>query len=1225
MRNRIRRLALGQFEYVKPEVEFSVEEISLRVTEDGEAAGSFDMVCTNEQKLRGLIYSTNERMECLTPQFSGEQVCIRYCFHAKGLSEGEHATGEFVIVCNSCEYSLSFDVLVTKSYPESSVGRICNMQDFTMLARENWEEAYRLFYHKGFAKLLKHSSEEERLIYRGMVDAHPSNRNLEEFLIAIHRKDPIRISVDEQELVFTGGESEEQQVPHLHKNGWGYLSIHAASDAPFVRLERTVVHTADFLGSGCNLPYVIDPAYLHDGNNYARITLETPYEKLTVSCTVHNRMGHAPSQALRKGKEYKVALVQLYEAWRLGRMVTGAWVNETVDILKSLSASDPDEPLYLLMRAHAYQIGGLNQEAEWILDDFKRSWHDHRSEEWGYYLYLRSLREREPGLVDRMTREIEIIFRSNPESVLLFWVLSFLEDEYYNNTQEKLRAIGHWIEGGCTSPYLYIEAYDLISQEPYLLRSFGVFERRILAWMRKLCCLTPEIAGQIFTVARAARQFDPLIYRVICAAYDVDPKPEYVGVICAYLIRGQKNETKYHRWYALGVELELKITGLYEAYLLSLDEREITRVPQMIQMYFQYRSNLPYKSLAVLFNNIIATRQESPDIYAKYVKPIGRFAMEQAQLGHMDDNLAVVYENMLEMGIIDHDIASSLSKILFTKKLYVFDSHIVRACICHRQMKNIEVVSVNDHVAYFPDWSKDYVILLEDGYGHRFVSSIAYTKQDLMHADAYLEQCMELAPDEIPYMIAWFEQNPKNGSLLTGDVDRTERFYQRLLNADEISMEYKAQLVSNVLPCLKEYANGEGLLAAFIRQVDISWLEPEYRRSLLNLMVENHLYENAYELVREYGADQLKPASQMALADVMVARQGDSEDEFLTTLAYEAFLSYRRERKEAETAGYEQLSFAGIEQSKRDKKGKQGKHGKKNTYFTVTLGVLQYLADHYTGPTDRMFDLWRVADAYGAKTYELEEQILSQMLYADRMLPDIEPLFAKYYQNGGKELVVMAYLTLRSHCYFIDTAPGQLLVFDILESRYLYHMQLNATCKLALMKHLALRKTRSRVQEQALDELLAEFTRQNMYFAFYRNLDETLIQKYHLYDKIILEYRTKPGSHVMLHYCRDEDEDTYIAEEMVHVYDGIYVKLFVMFFGEMTRYYISEEDGNQMRVTESSRLMGQCSYSDKEGGRYDRMNQMLGSAALMERQELQDAMEKYQELDEVTRNSFLCI
>ncbi len=86
------------------------------------------------------------------------------------------------------------------------------------------------------------------------------------------------------------------------------------------------------------------------------------------------------------------------------------------------------------------------------------------------------------GICGRMTHEIEMIFHENPDSALLFWVLSFLEEEYYNNSAHKLRAIAHWVMSGCVSPYLYLEAYDLISHDPYLLTKLGRFEVRILRW-----------------------------------------------------------------------------------------------------------------------------------------------------------------------------------------------------------------------------------------------------------------------------------------------------------------------------------------------------------------------------------------------------------------------------------------------------------------------------------------------------------------------------------------------------------------------------------------------------------------------------------------------------------------------------------------------------------------------------------------------------------------------
>ena len=51
--------------------------------------------------------------------------------------------------------------------------------------------------------------------------------------------------------------------------------------------------------------------------------------------------------------------------------------------------------MYPLMKAQALVINHQKQEAEWILEEFKREWPDHHTPEWGYYLYIMTLLERE--------------------------------------------------------------------------------------------------------------------------------------------------------------------------------------------------------------------------------------------------------------------------------------------------------------------------------------------------------------------------------------------------------------------------------------------------------------------------------------------------------------------------------------------------------------------------------------------------------------------------------------------------------------------------------------------------------------------------------------------------------------------------------------------------------------------------------------------------------------
>ena len=153
MRKRIRQIARGKFEYEKPSLSLPEEELSIQVIEGQEYTGNFTITSTNHVPARGVVYSTSPRMECMTPQFEGEEVRIRYQFHSNGLVEGDIQKGEFCIVINQGEYNLSFVVSVSKLYAESSVGKIKNLSDFARLSENDFEEAFHLFYSGKFKNI----------------------------------------------------------------------------------------------------------------------------------------------------------------------------------------------------------------------------------------------------------------------------------------------------------------------------------------------------------------------------------------------------------------------------------------------------------------------------------------------------------------------------------------------------------------------------------------------------------------------------------------------------------------------------------------------------------------------------------------------------------------------------------------------------------------------------------------------------------------------------------------------------------------------------------------------------------------------------------------------------------------------------------------------------------------------------------------------------------------
>lgn len=165
MRRRIQRLAAGKFEQEQPVLSLSEEKIEIEVLEGQDYTGEFVIEVSNHVPVKGLIYSSNPYMECLTPEFEGEEVRIGFQFHSEGFRVGDIQKGEFCIICNQLEYSLSFVVSIIRPYGNASTGRIRNLSDFIKLAQTDYMEAYRLFASQGFQHVLK---EEKEKNYYGM-------------------------------------------------------------------------------------------------------------------------------------------------------------------------------------------------------------------------------------------------------------------------------------------------------------------------------------------------------------------------------------------------------------------------------------------------------------------------------------------------------------------------------------------------------------------------------------------------------------------------------------------------------------------------------------------------------------------------------------------------------------------------------------------------------------------------------------------------------------------------------------------------------------------------------------------------------------------------------------------------------------------------------------------------------------------------------------------------
>ncbi len=1179
MRKRIEELAGGRILCACPIVEFSVSRIEIEVLEGRDFTGEFTITSKNQVPIRGMVYSSNPRMECLTPRFEGEEIQVLYKFHSVGLMEGDIQKGDFFIVCNQGEYNLSFVAVISKLYADSESGNIRGLKDFVKLAQKNYQEAKKVFYSPCFLNILKRQEVAERLLYNGIARGVPTDRNLEEFLLACRLKEKIIIQTEQNELTFYRVLETLRQSITITKNTWGYVELDVFSDADFIEPKKDRITTEDFIGSEAEVGFYIYPEKMHAGKNYGSIVLKDMYQEIVISvCATFEEEGVVHDSKRREIQKLHAKILKSYVEYRLKKIVTGKWALRTCKDLDELIVRDTGNMWYRLMKAQVFFVNGQRQEAEWILSDFKRRWKDRKSPEWGYYMYICTLMEHEELYINRLAEEIEQIYFEHKENTMLFWCMLFLKEEYSQNRYQKLKALEERIMSGTKSPLLYVEVYCLYCQEPYLLNHMGDFECEILNWARKQKILNRPLAEQVISVFPERLSYQRLILLLLEACYELADDERMLSVICGYLIRNQKYGKRFFLWYAKGVEEKLRITGLYEAYLLSMDSRSVQEVPRIIQMYFKYNNQLGYRQKAVLYVNIIASKEKQPEVYEQYYPAMEKFAYEQMELKHMDDNLAVVYEDVLSHGIYSPQLSEVLADVLFIHKLTCFASEAARVIVIQKQIQNPKVVPLMNGVAYFPLYSNDYSIFVEDYHGNRFSGSVNWQLEKLMYPGRYLRTCMQNAPEKLPYLLYYFS----NREALEVFEEKDLKYFQTVMADQEVSLTYQALLFPKMFRLLAQLEQTEEMKKQ-LDHVELSFMMQKERGSVLELCVEKQLYEQAYQIAEKYGFEQLSLSARVRLLTNQIQSQNFTEEEKLVQVCADTFLA--------------------------------------NKYNDT---MLEYLCRYYQGPTKVMTAIFKSAESFHTDTWLLAERILVQMLYTAEFVDCADRIYQAYKIRGSRK-IKEAYLNYFSYCSFVkDVIPPEGF-FEDLRSFQAEENEMETVCELALLKHYAMQPSLLEQEKEQAEKLLRKYLFRGIYFAFYKKLSQNLIIKYQLKDKYFIEYHTQKNSRVQLHYKMREEAGEYVTEEMTEVYEGIFVKEMILFFGEAVQYYISEEIDGQMEVTESDLILCSDTYEETQKSRYERLNEMILLYTTEDTAKLAAKMQEYEQLEDLTEKLFTII
>ncbi len=1186
MQEIIEQILGGNFDYENGSLDFSCTKLELTLDAGGTCEGAFRIVSTPGKLTNGYITTSDYRMECFVPYFSGNDEEISFCFHGENMEEGDVLKGTFNVISSQGEYYLPFLVTVRHTALQSSMGTIKNLFHFTNLAKSNWQEAVQLFYSPDFSHLFIGADEKIYDCYRALCSCPGNEQNVEEFLIQINKKQKIEYIVEQPELMVEMTVPDaplvvsEQEVT-IVRNGWGYTALQVECDGDFLFVEKELITDDDFLGNRCRLPVFLDSSRYRPGKNFGQVVLYNSYVDIVIPVVVKVGGDGITAHTEMPRKRMMVQLMEFYQAFRLKKISSATWYKESTAIVEQFAVIDDKDVEVRLFQAQLLISEERYNEAGWLLDhsaDLLEKYYNEDNVLWAYYLYLTTLVNREESYVNQITEEVERIYRRDRSQWRVAWLLLYLSEEYNKSASGKWMFLEKQFVNGCTSPVFYIEALYLLNNNPALLRKLDTYEQQVLYYGVRQQSVSDEVIEQMLYLFGKVREYSRVLFQILQGLYEKKHDVRVLQEICSLLIKGNKVGSRYFIWYKRGVEAQLRITNLYEYFCMSLDLSASQPLPKMLLMYFAYQSSLDYEHNAYLYQYVLQHRDEMPELYDSYRIRMEHFCIDQIQKQRINRHLAVLYQHFLTPAMINEETAGIIEKLLFAHQITVEDGRLHKVYVYQPGNRRPQEYLLQDNTACVALYGNDYTIAFEDAYGNRFIKNVEYTLEKLMIPGKYLKQASQYVTDSIPLDLYLCEMEHRE--LHPDMIDRA----LRVADSRDIETHIRRDMYLRIL----QYYYDEDYMDAldeYLEQIPMEELNIREKGDVLKYMVLRGRYETAYQWLERFGPYFADAKTLMRLISEIMQQRDMEEDALLMAASRYAF-----------------------------------DRGKYNSL------IMRYLAMHFTGMTKDMRDIWKAARSFDVECYDLAERMIMQMLYSGAFVGEKMDIFRYYVSQGAKQKVEEAFLAQCAYDYFVREKLTESYIFHEIRLAYLRGEETSVVCRLAYLKYYAENPDEITDEDVYLiEDFLGEMLRKGIHLNFFRDLKAFRHMTRVMDDRTIIEYRARPGVKARIHYVmlhENGESDEYMSEYMREVYAGVFFKEFILFFGENLQYYIMEEDENGEQLTESGNIQKSDIVNGNGGNRYDLINDMIISKTLQDYDTLDGLMEEYFRKDYLNEKLF---
>ena len=275
MRERINRLAKGIVDMEKPALTIQPERFDEEIQAGELIRKELFITSDNSLHCKGLVYSSNSRVKVMNGSFGGLRNHIGYEINSRYLEYGDMIEGTFYLVTNAGEKEVPYSFRVGAGISGRTLEQLKEPKDFADMAKQDYEMALRVFEYRDFVAVPFMHHTHIRAVYDGLKGHGNRYGQLEQFLIALRLKDPVRLEVENLSREYYGLDQTVDGQIEIRRIGWGYLPVTVHVDGSFIQIMKKTLEEEDFVDGVCRFSYRLNPGGLHGGRNLGTITLET--------------------------------------------------------------------------------------------------------------------------------------------------------------------------------------------------------------------------------------------------------------------------------------------------------------------------------------------------------------------------------------------------------------------------------------------------------------------------------------------------------------------------------------------------------------------------------------------------------------------------------------------------------------------------------------------------------------------------------------------------------------------------------------------------------------------------------------------------------------------------------------------------------------------------------------------------------------------------------------